>query len=101
MKTIHFYKDNMSVPPYTEIYCSHNWAVDMIKLDEDEIHTYALSALDFSWLLSRGYKIYLHENNKSFEIKEGICEGCDKEITRSHNILKLWVGGAFDNFFYN
>ena len=42
----------------------------------------------------------MHENHKSFQIKEGRVEATDKEIRKAHNIRTIWIGGGFDYFFY-
>lgn len=103
-KYIHFYKDFISSGAYPfprEFYSIHNEAIKAIEKNEAFIETTALSVLDFSYLLDKGYNIYLHENGRAFQLKEGNVEATDKEISRHHNILKLWIGGAFNDFFYN
>lgn len=101
-KEIHFYKDDyIDSFAYDVLETTHNETESCIKLDCLQIYTTAISCLDFSWLLEKGYKIFLHENDKCLEIKEGCIEGIDKEIKIGHNIMKLWIGGTFDNYFYN
>lgn len=97
IKEIHFYKDNA-----IGVGCihSHNETVCRIKDGETYICTYAISALDFEELLNKGYDIYLHENGKYFQIKEGNVEATDKEIRKAHDIRRIWIAGGFDNFFY-
>lgn len=103
MKEIHFYKDLKDVSLYdflNKFYQSHNETVKDIKFGVEVIHTTALSALCFSDLLDRGYKIFLHENGKCGELHEGTTELTDKELRKGHNISNIWIGGGFENFFY-
>ena len=97
-KEIHFYKDNFKCE--RGIYYSHNATMLAINENDAIIHTYAISALDFAPLLDKGYDIFLHENGKFFQLKEGSIEATDKEIRKAHNIRRIWIGGGFDNFFY-
>lgn len=96
-KEIHFYKDECFEHDAIK---SHNQTTDAIKEGNTIIHTYAISALSFSYLLDMGYRIYLHENNKSFEIKLGHVVATDREIRKAHNIRTIWIGGGFNRFFY-
>jgi hypothetical protein len=98
-KEIHFYKDIVSIPEGW-VYHTHNETMEVVKLNKSIIYTTAISALDFAYLLDCRYDIYLHENNKSFQIKEGNVVATDKEIRKAHDIRKLWIGGGFNNFFY-
>lgn len=102
MKEIHFWKDDhgMDDELYNEALKTHNATISAIENNWDAIHTYAISALDFPYLLDSEYNIYLRENGKSFQIKEGIVEGTDKEIRKGHDIRKIWIGGGFERFFY-
>lgn len=104
MKEIHFYKDKSQYFLYPEDYSrtclSHNETVDAINNNDEFISTFALSALDFGWLLDLGYDIYLHENDKSLKIQEGSIEATDKEIRKGHNIMKMWIAGVFEDYFY-
>jgi hypothetical protein len=99
-KEIHFFKDGMSALGHFPSYDYHNETMEAIKRGETPIYTSAISALDFSFLLALGYRIFLHENIKFFEIKPGSVEATDKEIRRGHDIRKIWIGGGFKNFFY-
>jgi hypothetical protein len=97
-KSIHFYKDdNMNL---SKFHISHNATIKAIENKKVLIHTYAISALDFAYLLDSGYDIFLHENNKHFQIKVGTVEATDKEINKGNDIRKLWLGGGFDGYFY-
>lgn len=112
MKEIHFYKDSKDELielgkalcekcDFKYFYRSYNTTIREIKNENSIIHTYAISALDFSWLLNKGYKIFLHENGKCGELHEGITELIDKELNRHHDIHKIWIGGGFENYFYS
>ena len=79
---------------------SYNSTKRAIKENEKLIHTTAISALDFSWLLDKGYKIYLHENGKVGEVYEGVTKLTDKELRKGHDIRKIWIGGGFEDYFY-
>ena len=75
MKEIHFYKDSFGLGNlYESVLKTHNDTVLSIQNGWDTIYTYAISSLDFSWLLDEGYKIYLHENGKVGEVYEGVTE---------------------------
>ena len=89
-KTIHFYKDASSAGCMNNVLTTHNATTQAIKIGDE----------DFASLLDKGYDIYLHENHKSFQVKEGHVEATDKEIRKAHNIRNIWIGGGFDNFFY-
>lgn len=104
MKEIHFYKDLKDISLYeflNKFYTSHNETIKAIKYDIDVIHTTALSALCFSNLLDKGYKIFLHENSKCGELYEGTTELTDKELRKGHDISRIWIGGGFEYFFYS
>lgn len=103
MKEIHFYKDlvGVALEDYFDLFhYTHNATVKSINNDICRINTTAISALDFSLLLDKGYKIYLHENGKCAELKEGVTELTDKELRKEHDIRRIWIGGGFDNYFY-
>jgi hypothetical protein len=97
IKEIHFWKDECFE---YDVIKSHNQTIDAINEGNTVIHTYAISALSFSYLLDMGYIIYLHENNKSFEIKPGNVVATDREIRKAHDIRTIWIGGGFNGFFY-
>ena len=105
MKEIHFYKDlkDCDLENFVErdeYHVSHNSTKRAIRENEKLIHTTAISALDFSWLIDEGYKIYLHENGKVGEVYEGVTELTDKELRKGHDIRKIWIGGGFEDYFY-
>ena len=100
-KHIHFYKDNYELQNCEGFLVTHNETIEAIQADEELINTSAISALDFEWLLDKGYRIWLHENNRNFEIKLGNVVATEKEIRKGHNIMKLWIGGTFFDYFYN
>ena len=112
MKEIHFYKDLEGEVAelvkaicedygFKDFYRSHNETMIEIKKENPNIHTYAITALDFSWLLDKGYKIFLHENGKCGELNEGTTELTDKELRKHHDISRIWIGGGFENFSIN
>ena len=68
-KHIHFYKDNYELQNCEGFLVTHNETIEAIQSDKEYIKTSAISALDFEWLLDKGYRIWLHENNRNFEIK--------------------------------
>lgn len=101
MKEIHFYKDTCGIiEERMYIVKTHNATLLAIERGWAIIYTYSISALDFSQLLDKGYKIFLHENGKCAELKEGITELTDKELRRGHDIRRIWIGGGFDDYFY-
>lgn len=103
MKEIHFYKDLKGISLYdflNKFYQSHNETIKDIMSGIEVIHTTALSALCFSDLLNKGYKIFLHENGKCGELHEGTTELTDKELRRGHDIRRIWIGGGFKDYFY-
>ena len=105
MKEIHFYKDlkDCDLENFVErdeYHVSHNSTKRAIRENEKLIHTTAISALDFSWLIDEGYKIHLHENGKVGEVYEGVTELTDKELRKGHDIRKIWIGGGFEDYFY-
>lgn len=109
-KEIHFYKDledeleelgkAMNGECAFKYYRSHNDTMREIKRENPTIHTYAISALDMTGLLDRGYKIFLHENGRVGELHLGATSLTDKELRRGHNAARIWIGGGFENFFY-
>ena len=105
-KKIVFYKDESSYIKFYNncigkyVIFSHNGTINAIENNIPEIHTYAISALDFSYLLDKNYNIFLCENKRCGKLTEGSCELTDKEIRRGHDIRKLWIGHGFDNYFY-
>lgn len=103
MKEIHFYKDVRSTAiefHNFKLYTTHNETVCAIQQGLDKIHSTAISALDFAWLLDNGYTVVLHENGRSGEVYEGITILTDKELRKAHDIRRLWIGGAFYHYFY-
>lgn len=106
MKEIHFYKDlrDFELENYGEFHeyhISHNSTQRAIRENEKFIYTTAISALNFSWLLENNYRIFLHENNRCTELREGVSELINKELHKEHNIEKIWIEGGFYDFFYN
>ena len=100
MKEIHFHKDMVDLIWVETYHVTHNDTIEAIKNGEEIIHTAAISALDFAWLIDLGYTIILHENSKSAICREGKTELTDKEIRKAHDIRKIWIGGGFNGYFY-
>lgn len=111
MKEIHFYKDTedelvelgkalCEEYGFKDFYRSHNDTMREIKRENPTIHTYAISALDMTGLLDRGYKIFLHENGRVGELRLGATSLTDKELRIGHNAARIWIGGGFEDFFY-
>ena len=103
-KEIHYYKDNIgmyySVIDEPIIHETHMAANAAIQTGVNEIHTYALSTLDFSYLLDLKYDIYLHENGRTMLVTDGTVYGNGAYIKRGHNVMKMWIAGAFNDEFY-
>lgn len=100
MREIHFHKDMIDLMWVETYYTTHNDTIENIKNGEEIIHTTAISALDFAWLIDLGYKITLHENGKSAICCEGNTELTEKEIRKAHDIRRIWIGGGFNGYFY-
>ena len=62
-KEIHFYKDGLIESCYGW-HLTHNSTIEAIDENNSRIYTTAISALDFSYLLDKGYRIFLHENGR-------------------------------------
>lgn len=95
-KEIHFYLDFI---PYDIMIALSSYDVtkDFINKGVEQIHTTSIANISFD-LLDLGYKIFLHKNNKVLECKPGM-NGTEKDIRKGHNILRLIIGGHFDNYF--
>lgn len=103
-KNIHFYKEDISfydLADDTIVFSTHMATNVAIQSGVEEIHTYAISTLDFAYLLDNGYDIHLHENGKSMLVKEGTIYGDNSScIKRGNNVMKMWIAGAFNDIFY-
>lgn len=103
IKVIYFYKDMKSEYKYHDPlrYCfSHNETINAIEKGVKEIHTFALTALYFMWIVEKGYTIILNENGKSAVLNIGDICLFDKEACGESNILDIWLSGGFNNYFY-
>ena len=94
---IHFYK-SLTSNLIDNIYITHNSTMSAIKNNEPFIKTTAISALNLD-LLKKGYRIFLHENGKVGELTLGENVLTDKFLREGHNVAKLWIGGAFAEYF--
>lgn len=97
MKEIHFYK-SLITNLIDNIYITHNSTMSAIKNNEPFIITTSITALNLD-LLKKGYRIFLHENDKVAELKIGENIFTDKFIREGHNVAKLWIGGLFSMYF--
>lgn len=97
MKEIHFYK-SLTSNLMDNIHVTHNSTMSAIKNNEPFIVTTAITALNLD-LLKKGYRIFLHENYRSAELKLGENVFTDKFLREGHNVAKLWIGGAFSTYF--
>lgn len=106
MKEIHFYKDctgelfHFFLQEGNNYYITHDETIKAIEENESIINTTAISSLCFSDLIDKGYTIVLHENGKYGIVYPGRTCLTNKEIRKEHNIQKLWIGGAFNAYFY-
>lgn len=101
MKEVHFYYDTISfINNPIIIFSTHKATIESIDSELfTKIHSTALSAVNYAW--DKGCRIFLHENNRFFEVHEGITKGTDKELRKGHNIEKIWIAGGFKNYFYD
>ena len=101
MKEIHFYLDVsfMSCAEQHEIYTTYDDTEKAIDEEVTEIHTTSFASITFD-LLDLGYRIFLHRNNKVLECKPGM-DGTERDVRREHNILRMIMGHAFDDYFKN
>lgn len=97
MKELHFYK-SLTSNLMDNIHVTHNSTMSAIKNNEPFIVTTAITALNLD-LLKKGYRIFLHENDKVAELTLGENVFTDKFLREGHNVAKLWIGGAFSTYF--
>lgn len=80
---------------------THFDAKEAVKRGDTTVVTFSPCMLSFDYV-DLGYKIYAIKNDRKLECKFNCTmEGNDKEIKRTHNLMKLVLGGAFDDFFEN
>lgn len=103
-KEIHFYESeheaalNQLKPLWEQKTFYHGYmnTEQAIKHNMPNIHTLQMSLLSTS-LFEKGYRIFIHETNgEVYEIKLGTNnERTNREIKKSHNLLKMWMSGEF------
>lgn len=71
-----------------------------IARGHDHIVTSCISLISFD-LLDKGYRIFVVREKKILELKLGAIDGSLKDFRRGHNLLKLFMGGAFDGYWGN
>lgn len=91
------YYDYLSDETY-EIKWLPNETKKSIDIGISKIFTTCFSFLSFD-LISCGYRIYIHRNNKILEMKPFMKYKGEKEIRYAHNILKMFIAGHFDEDF--
>lgn len=96
MKRIYFYPfgtDSLLFSNYMDV----KQAIDC-KINE--IHTSSMANFSFD-LLDKGYEIYLvSRKNHAIRIEPNM-SGLEKELRTVHNILKMFLAGAFDHLIYD
>lgn len=101
-KQIIFYIDE--IPDSTKINCptvcclTHLQTKFALKRNMPDIHTTDLTECSFG-LLDLGYKIFLRKRGKTLNLYPGMDTVGNKEIRKQHNLMKLVVGGYFDEDF--
>lgn len=101
-KEIHFLADywSFSVNGY-KVAVTHSEFQGEFSSDIPIIYTTSLVDMSFD-LVDKGYRIYLHENQKVLELFDGLeIPGTGKQLRKAHNLIKLWKGKAFWGYFYD
>ena len=98
-KEIHFYLDTTVFNDEDKYILCHTYDTTnrVIADGENIIHTTSIANISFN-LLDLGYRIFLHRNGKVLECKPGM-DGTEKDVRREHNILRMIMGHAFDDYF--
>lgn len=103
MKEIHFYTNLNNIEQVSDWdletmntdYVSTSKAIDNENCEI--VKTTQLSFLIDSWyyIYNKEYKIYIHNDNKIYEVKEHMDSCTDMDIKYGYNICKLLLGGVF------
>lgn len=99
-KKIYFITDKASLWlnfPTEKSHYTYQSTTDAIRNGDDVIYTTSLANMNFN-LLDLGYQIFLYKDKKMVEIKPGM-EELDKDLRKEHNILKMFLGGVFNECF--
>lgn len=100
MKKIFFITDKNTVDicPFPHwILTTYDETCSAIAHKEEEIFTTSIANMSFD-LIDKGYEIYICQRNHSLQIKPGMSQ-IKKDLQKTHNILKLFLGGTFDTYF--
>lgn len=101
MKEIYFLIDGLipaNLDPCLEgckVCPSYDSTNNAIKEGTPKIATYSMIHFSFD-LLDKGYDIYLVNNGNIVKIAPHMPE-IDKDLTKEHNIRRLFLAGVFDN----
>lgn len=87
------------IKPNEEYYDNFIDTGNAIENGENIIHTTQTYFLHFSYLIDKGYRLFVHVDYvKQHEITLGECEGTKRDIKEGHNIEKMLYAGEFDWF---
>lgn len=78
---------------FTDVLHSYESVTKALKEEKELIYTTQLAILRTSLLES--YRVFLHKNTKSIEVKLGACKGTDRNIQVGDNLEKLVLAGEF------
>ncbi len=96
MRKIYFYPD-IYYP--AESYHSYDKVEEVAyHSDKEEIHTTDMAHLSFD-LLDAGFEIYVTWHGITKQFYPGMENAHNKDIRKSHNLLRLWMGHFFDDDF--
>ena len=102
-KEIHFYADSIGISVLKITAITHEDFKKRIEMGLKEIRTFSMVDLSLDWTREEfgGYRVFIHQNKKCIEIyPDMIIPISGKQVRYGHNIRNLWLGGAFDSFFY-
>lgn len=102
-KRIHFYADSIGISVLKITAMTHEDFKRYIEMGIKEIHTFSMVDLSLDWTREEfgGYRVFIHQNRKCIEIYPDMTIPISgKQVRYGHNVRNLWLGGAFDSFFY-